>query len=506
MKELEKPKTQLYATFRVGGTEVGIDVTEVIEVVNFPMTIVPVPLAPKSMIGVFNLRGMIIPVLKMSSLLHLSEGDESNKKVAILEQDGVKLGLVFDSTQEILRTVESDFSLFSYIGTNSETHSSSVGNQAIIGMLKLDDGKRLIQIVKTSALAKIENLPHVLEKLKLTSHEQSKTKLNSRRRQCISFQVGSHLLALDISSVNEIIKMPVFEETPLSSDICLGLSTLRGVVVPLISLAKILGEKCDKGLQAHTNKKVIVMNLGAERFGLVIDQVQSIVPYTVDEVVPFPVFNKDRSLLISGCISREGHAELLLMDITQILSNDDISAITHGHSQLYQRGNQSTDTHIVNKASKKNSYITFYLENLAAFPILDVQEIIAFPKDLNRTPGTPEFIRGMLNLRGRLVSIVDLRKTYQMPDFAEIESSQVLIVKAEDETFGLVVDAVAGLITINQENKLTVPTLFQPQTSEDLKCDVKEYVEANADLSFKTSTMIFNLHSILGRIRSKLAA
>jgi purine-binding chemotaxis protein CheW len=70
-----------------------------------------------------------------------------------------------------------------------------------------------------------------------------------------------------------------------------------------------------------------------------------------------------------------------------------------------------------------------------------VREIIRMPT-VTQMPGTPEHVRGVINLRGRVIPVVDLRARFRLPTTELTESTRVLVVDILGESIGVVVDAV----------------------------------------------------------------
>ncbi len=488
---------RLFGTFGLGTTEIGIDVNEILEVVNAPEDVVPVPLSPPFMLGVFNLRGMIIPILDVGELLGIHADQEENRKVAILEDQGVRYGLVFDSTKEIVRVDDSALKSFSYEADDSEPVTP--GRRVVAGVLRLDDGNRLVDVIHARRLARIENLPRIVDPKNPVSDKGGSP--GGIRKQCITFQVEDHLLALEMTAVSEIIPMPDYQESSLADELCLGMTTLRGVVMPLLRLSKMLdGDRSDED-EGLDSKKVIVMHHGSDRFGLVVDEVTSILAYTDQQMLPIPDYNQEKESLVRGCIVPSDGSEVLLLDHGRILEDEGIVGVTQSHQALYQ-GESLVEVETRSTGSgERFSYITFSLGHRAALPVLDVREIIEFPESLTHTPGTPEHIRGVFNLRGKLVSVVDLRRTYGLEPFENEASTQVLIVDSGKDVFGFMVDRVDGLIHIDAHQKQNVPSMLRPPTNSELKCDIKEYVTAGDDGSFESTTMIFDLDSLVRRVR-----
>jgi len=66
-------------------------------------------------------------------------------------------------------------------------------------------------------------------------------------------------------------------------------------------------------------------------------------------------------------------------------------------------------------------------------------------KDLTPIPGAPTFLAGALNLRGRIVAIVDLRAFFQLPTRGLTELNRIIVLKGGDEEFGLLADGIEGI-------------------------------------------------------------
>jgi len=119
------------------------------------------------------------------------------------------------------------------------------------------------------------------------------------------------------------------------------------------------------------------------------------------------------------------------------------------------------ETAIHESGSKKNSaqegkYLTFALGNEEyGLEILKVREIIGY-MNITAVPQTPDFVKGIINLRGQVIPVIDLRLRFGMKQ-AEI-TDQTCIIVAEvnqsDKTFnaGLIVDRVQEVLDIDNEN------------------------------------------------------
>lgn len=83
--------------------------------------------------------------------------------------------------------------------------------------------------------------------------------------------------------------------------------------------------------------------------------------------------------------------------------------------------------------------------------ILQVQEIKRIT-DITRVPHTPDYIKGVINLRGSVLPVIDLKNRLNLPQQSSTEDTRIIIVKVEELSIGMVVDAVSEVLTISQQH------------------------------------------------------
>jgi purine-binding chemotaxis protein CheW len=81
-------------------------------------------------------------------------------------------------------------------------------------------------------------------------------------------------------------------------------------------------------------------------------------------------------------------------------------------------------------------------------------------KELTRLPDTPTFVLGIINVRGQIVSVVDLRRFFDLPETEIGENSKVVIIRSDEIEFGILADAVTDVRSIAlEEIRPPLPTL-----------------------------------------------
>lgn len=82
-----------------------------------------------------------------------------------------------------------------------------------------------------------------------------------------------------------------------------------------------------------------------------------------------------------------------------------------------------------------------------ALPILDVKEIIRLA-EVTPVPNAPHFVEGVLNLRGQILPVVDLRKRFNLPAQEATDSTRIMVIEIGENFIGLIVDAVEEVLRI----------------------------------------------------------
>ncbi|MEJ5300822.1 MAG: chemotaxis protein CheW [Thermodesulforhabdaceae bacterium] len=114
------------------------------------------------------------------------------------------------------------------------------------------------------------------------------------------------------------------------------------------------------------------------------------------------------------------------------------------------------------KRAKPGKYLTFRLgEEEYGIEILKVKEIIGM-MPITPIPQTPEYIKGVINLRGKVIPVIDLRLRFRMPEVPYTERTCIIVVEVkvanEPISIGIVVDAVSEVSQIKEEDIEATPS------------------------------------------------
>jgi purine-binding chemotaxis protein CheW len=110
-------------------------------------------------------------------------------------------------------------------------------------------------------------------------------------------------------------------------------------------------------------------------------------------------------------------------------------------------------------SSDDHQFLTFNLgEELYGVDILKVQEIKGYTK-VTKIPNTPDYLKGVLNLRGSIVPIVDLRMKFGMGMTEPTSFTVIVVVNVRNRVMGFLVDAVSDVLDLNAKDIQPPPEL-----------------------------------------------
>ena len=127
-------------------------------------------------------------------------------------------------------------------------------------------------------------------------------------------------------------------------------------------------------------------------------------------------------------------------------------------------GENITDT--AEAKCKEGKYLTFVLsQEEYGLEILKVREIISV-MDITEVPQVPDFIKGVINLRGKVIPVIDLRLKFGLPAMEYNRETCIIVVNVKDLLVGIVVDTVAEVLDIS-EDETDPPPSFGSRVNTD---------------------------------------
>lgn len=109
--------------------------------------------------------------------------------------------------------------------------------------------------------------------------------------------------------------------------------------------------------------------------------------------------------------------------------------------------------------TQKDRYMTFKSGNeYFALELRVVEEIIGI-QDITEIPETEDYIKGLINLRGKIIPVIDVRLRFKQEPFEYTDRTCIIIISVKGTVVGLIVETIAEVVTITEENITPPPSL-----------------------------------------------
>ena len=110
-------------------------------------------------------------------------------------------------------------------------------------------------------------------------------------------------------------------------------------------------------------------------------------------------------------------------------------------------------------------WVTFRLEDETyGVNVMQVQEVLRMT-EIAPVPGAPSYVLGIINLRGNVVTVMDTRSRFGLPPHEPDDATRIVIIEAEDQVVGILVDSVAEVVYLKQSDIEIAPSVGNEESS-----------------------------------------
>lgn len=472
----------MLVTFTLGQETFGLDIMNVQEVIRMP-SLTRVPRAPVYVDGMTNLRGRVLPVIDARTKfgMEMAETGDS-QRVIVIDAGGTAAGLNVDSVSEVLRVDKQ------YIEPAPASILNEMGKTHIRGVVRINDAQKLVMILDVASLFEQEIISgSSLQRIR-SEVEDSGAVINEM--QLVSFLVGTEEFGLDIGIVKEIIRPPDIVKFPNVPEYIKGIISLRDTLMPVVDLRT----KLNVGTDEITERtRVVVVDITGSRIGLIVDRVFEVI--RVPKVIIFsppPMIHSDCDEKITGIIRMDdGKRIIMLIDPQNIINHQDLQEITSQNKSAKSEYDQSS---LQNMEEEQLVVFTLAGEQFGV-RIAQVQEITKLSQ-ITKVPQTLKFVQGVVNLRGDVIPLIDLRKRFEIETHGYTDRTRIIVSDVTDKKVGIIVDEVLEVLRIPNNRLEVVPGLLnESQTGA--------YMEGIVNLGDRTIISL-NLENVLAEEEWKL--
>ena len=111
-------------------------------------------------------------------------------------------------------------------------------------------------------------------------------------------------------------------------------------------------------------------------------------------------------------------------------------------------------------------WVTFQLDSETyGVNVKQVREVLRYT-DIAPVPGSPEYVLGIINLRGNVVTIIDTRLRFGLPSAGVTDNSRIVIIEAETQVIGILVDSVAEVVYLKSSEIDVAPSVGTDESAK----------------------------------------
>ncbi len=596
-----------FVIFKIGEEEYALYIKNVQEIVKLS-DITKIPRSPHYLLGITNLRGNVLPVIDSRKRFSLRETKHAdNLRMLVVDFKDTISGFLIDSVSEVLRIdarkVEKAGDVIS-----EELKNSSIKN-FIEGIIKEEDGKRIIFLLNLDSILKIETTRESNKfslGREITTEESTGKKLEEE--QIVVFKVANDEYGFSINAVREILRVKKLTKVPNTPPYVKGILTLRGKILPIFDFREMIGiasqeeeflsainivEKnhkkwlkeleralydyehinnthldniCDirplkenrdnlelstkenieefielhekihlntskllelagrdmgeaqyyyeteinnreklleqklkeissEIIQATNNeKKILVIELNSTTVGLLVDKVSEVINIP-KELIDFSINESQSEMELKGIVKiDDGRRLIFLIDGNLLFKESDknlIRKLKGEESKALGDETMTENEKIEDTITHMERFVTFTIDNEEyGINIMQIQEINRVSK-VTKVPRAPTFIEGVINLRGEVLPVIDIRKRFGIENKPIDERTRVIITDVSGKKTGLIVDKVNEVMGIPKTNIEPTPDIILSNARAEFLDGVGKVDEG------KRMVLIINVNKIL---------
>ncbi|MEE1078898.1 MAG: chemotaxis protein CheW [Agathobacter sp.] len=122
---------------------------------------------------------------------------------------------------------------------------------------------------------------------------------------------------------------------------------------------------------------------------------------------------------------------------------------------------------MVQHDTQKDKYVTFKSGNeYFGLKIEYVNEIIVF-QEITAIPESEDYIKGLINLRGKIIPVIDVRLRFKQEPFEYDDRTCIIVINYKENVVGLIVEKIAEVVEITEENILPSPSIGKADKSQN---------------------------------------
>ncbi|MEB0140152.1 MULTISPECIES: chemotaxis protein CheW [unclassified Undibacterium] len=458
-----------FVTFIVGEEVFAVDMTPVQEIIRVP-EVVKVPLAPATLDGLANLRGKVLPIISLRRIFGFADRAYDDASRAVVIDQGQPLGFVVDRVVSVvgvdLQHIEDTAAIKASI--NTELVSGLLKDVGGYPMIMVLDFAKLISKEFAGAMARSKSEHAATEAQHALAREAQTEEKTNDELHLVNFEVAGQEYAIVIDDVQEIVQVPeLIIRVPHSKAHVLGVMTLRNRLLPLVSL------RCMFNLPAKTvdeNSRIVVVSLGAASVGLVMDSVNEVLRVARCDVDVMPaLLAKDLADISQICRLDGGKRLVSILSVDHMFRHavvkDALTSLDTMSMNDTPNSAKSDALTAERGIDDDEQFVVFLLgKEEFAVPIDSVQQIVRVAETLTKVPKAPPEVEGVVNLRGAVLPVMDLRRRLGLDQIERSDRQRIMVFLTAGVRTGFIVDSVVEVLKIHKSTIEAAPDFSGEQS------------------------------------------
>ncbi|WP_020410446.1 chemotaxis protein CheW [Hahella ganghwensis] len=111
-------------------------------------------------------------------------------------------------------------------------------------------------------------------------------------------------------------------------------------------------------------------------------------------------------------------------------------------------------------------YVTFQLDHETyGINVMQIQEVLRYT-EIAPVPGAPDYVLGIINLRGNVVTVIDTRKRFGLSESEVTDQTRIVVIEVDNQVVGILVDSVAEVVYLRQSEMETAPNVGNEESAK----------------------------------------
>lgn len=287
--------------------------------------------------------------------------------------------------------------------------------------------------------------------------------IEQKKNTHLYFQVGDNKYAVNSANVLEIMKLPALDYPQKLPNNIVGLLKYNNFVINVIDIRFYL----DIEVRPYTvHNELLIVKTDELIYGIITDKVIGILPFdsAFVDAIPYADSNtvidslykiNNETIFIINIYSVENllkkHQEWAKVEIPKLFPQDETSKAIMAKRTL-EVVNKSTMKLASSELHVKNKYISFNLNSNTYCIALDYVKEVLKDTSITNVPGTPDFIEGIMNLRGDYITVINLKNFLDLESSVVSDKKPVIIIKCNELKLALLIDKINELFEFQQDD------------------------------------------------------